>query len=127
MMRFQGIAVSSGVAIGKAVVIGQDVFSIPSQYVAADAVEQEISRFHQAVETAAKAIERNRDLVTQELGPKSGAIFQAHLEILRDQKIHADIERLIREKQYSPERACTEVLRRYADVFRRLPNPEFAE
>lgn len=126
-MRFQGIAVSSGVAIGKAVVIGQDVFSIPSQYVAADAVEQEISRFHQAVETAAKAIERNRDLVTQELGPKSGAIFQAHLEILRDQKIHADIERLIREKQYSPERACTEVLRRYADVFRRLPNPEFAE
>jgi len=127
MMRFQGIAVSSGVAIGKAVVIGQDVFSIPSQYVAADAVEQEISRFHQAVETAAKAIERNRDLVTQELGPKSGAIFQAHLEILRDQKIHADIERLIREKQYSLERACTEVLRRYADVFRRLPNPEFAE
>ncbi len=127
MMRLQGIAVSPGVAIGKAVVIGQDVFSIPSQYVAADAVEQEVARFHQAVETAAKAIERNRDLVTQQLGPKSGAIFQAHLEILRDQKIHGDIERLIREKQYSPERACSEVLRRFADVFRRLPNPEFAE
>jgi phosphotransferase system enzyme I (PtsI) len=127
MMRLQGIAVSPGVAIGKAVVIGQDSFSIPHQYVEADAVEQEIARFHQAVETAAQAIERNRDLVSQQLGPKSGAIFQAHLEILRDQKIHSDIEKLIREKQYSSEKACSEVLRRFADVFRRLPNPDFAE
>ena len=127
MMRLQGIAVSPGVAIGKAVIVGQDTFSIPRQYVEADAVEQEIARFHQAVETAARAIERNRDLVTQQLGPKSGAIFQAHLEILRDQKIHSDIERLIREKQYSPEKACSDVLRRFADVFRRLPNPDFAD
>ncbi|MGQ9504752.1 MAG: phosphoenolpyruvate--protein phosphotransferase [Thermogutta sp.] len=127
MMRLQGIAVSLGIAIGKAVVIGQDSFSIPRQYVEADAIEEEIARFHQAVETASQAIERNRDLVTQQLGPKSGAIFQAHLEILRDQKIHADIERLIRERQYSSEKACSDVLKRFADVFRRLPNPDFAE
>ena len=72
MMRLQGIAVSPGVAIGKAVIVGQDTFSIPRQYVEADAIEQEIARFHQAVEIAARAIEQNRDLVTQELGQNRG-------------------------------------------------------
>lgn len=127
MMRLQGIAVSPGIAIGKALVVGQDSFSIPREYVDADAVEQEVARFRQAVEAAATEIERNQELVTRQLGPKPGGIFQAHLEILRDPKLRSDVERFIRERQYSSERAVSEVLRRFAEVFRRLPNPTFAE
>ncbi|WP_347243032.1 phosphoenolpyruvate--protein phosphotransferase [Thermogutta sp.] len=127
MMRLQGIAVSPGIAIGKAVVIGQDIFSIPREYVEADAVEQEVARFREALQVAAREIENNRDLVTRELGPKSGAIFQAHLEILEDPKIREDVESLIRNRQYSSEKAASFVLRQFAEMFRRLPNPVIAD
>ncbi|GIX02643.1 MAG: phosphoenolpyruvate-protein phosphotransferase [Thermogutta sp.] len=127
MMRLQGIAVSPGIAIGKAVVIGQDSFSIPREYVEADAVEQEVARFREALQVAAREIENNRDLVTRELGPKSGAIFQAHLEILEDPKIREDVESLIRNRQYSSEKAVSLVLRQFAEMFRRLPNPVIAD
>ncbi|MEJ5342728.1 MAG: phosphoenolpyruvate--protein phosphotransferase [Thermogutta sp.] len=127
MMRLQGIAVSPGIAIGKAVVIGQDSFSIPREYVEADAVEQEVARFREALQVAAREIENNRDLVTKELGPKSGAIFQAHLEILEDPKIREDVESLIRNRQYSSEKAVSFVLRQFAEMFRRLPNPVIAD
>ncbi|MBC7352521.1 MAG: phosphoenolpyruvate--protein phosphotransferase, partial [Thermogutta sp.] len=127
MMRLQGIAVSPGIAIGKAVVIGQDSFSIPREYVEADAVEQEVARFREALQVAAREIENNRDLVTRELGPKSGAIFQAHLEILEDPKIREDVESLIRNRQYSSEKAVSFVLRQFAEMFRRLPNPVIAD
>jgi phosphotransferase system enzyme I (PtsI) len=127
MMRLQGIAVSPGIAIGKAVVIGQDIFSIPREYVEADAVEQEVARFREALQVAAREIENNRDLVTRELGPKSGAIFQAHLEILEDPKIREDVESLIRNRQYSSEKAARFVLRQFAEMFRRLPNPVIAD
>ncbi|ASV76966.1 Phosphoenolpyruvate-protein phosphotransferase of PTS system [Thermogutta terrifontis] len=126
-MRLQGIAVSPGIAIGKAVVIGQDSFSIPREYVEADAVEQEVARFREALQVAAREIENNRDLVTRELGPKSGAIFQAHLEILEDPKIREDVESLIRNRQYSSEKAVSLVLRQFAEMFRRLPNPVIAD
>lgn len=127
MIRLQGIAVSPGIAIGKAVVIGQDSFSIPREYVEADAVEQEVARFREALQVAAQEIESNRDLVTRELGPKSGAIFQAHLEILEDPKIRQDVESLIRDRQFSSEKAVSYVLRQFAEMFRRLPNPTIAE
>lgn len=127
MMRLQGIAVSLGIAIGKAVVIGQDSFSIPREYVEADSVEQEVARFREALQVAAREIENNRDLVTKELGPKSGAIFQAHLEILEDPKIREDVESLIRNRQYSSEKAVSFVLRQFAEMFRRLPNPVNAD
>lgn len=127
MIRLQGIPVSPGIAIGKAVVIGQDSFSIPREYVEADAVEQEVARFREALQVAAQEIENNRDLVTRELGPKSGAIFQAHLEILEDPKIRQDVESLIRDRQFSSEKAVSYVLRQFAEMFRRLPNPTIAD
>lgn len=126
-MRLQGIAVSPGIAIGKAVILGQDSFSIPREYVEAEAVEQEVARFREAVQVAAREIALNRDFVTKELGPKSGAIFQAHLEILDDPKIRQDVELLIRDRQFSSEKAVSYVLRQFAEMFRRLPNPAIAD
>lgn len=127
MQKLQGIAVSPGVAIGEALVMDNEGFRIPQRFVARDAVENEIERLDKAIAAAAAEIARNRDLVTKELGEKYGAIFEAHLQMLQDQRLRADLEELIRDRHYSPEYAVSRKMRHYVQVFQRLESSYLAE
>ncbi len=127
MQKLQGIAVSPGVAIGEALVMDNEGFRIPQRFVARDAVENEIERLDKAIAAAAAEIARNRDVVTKELGEKYGAIFEAHLQMLQDQRLRADLEELIRDRHYSPEYAVSRKMRQYVQVFQRLESSYLAE
>lgn len=117
MQVLQGIAVSPGVAIGEAVIIDQEGFRIPQRFVKRDAVDAELDRLTSAIESVAAGISKNRDTVSNQLGEKYGAIFSAHLQMLRDERLNQEFERLIRERHYTPEYAVSRTLRRYAKVF----------
>jgi phosphotransferase system enzyme I (PtsI) len=127
MQRLPGIAVSPGVAIGEAFVMGNEGFRIPRRFLTRDAVESELERLGRAIETAASQIEHNRDAVNLELGKEYGAIFEAHLQMLRDTRLRSELEQLIRERHYSPEYAVSRALRRYVKVFQSLDNSHLAE
>jgi len=127
MQILQGIAVSPGVAIGEALVIDNEGFRIPRRFVVRDAVEEELDRLGCAVDAVSREIEANRDAVAQELGEQYGAIFSAHLQMLRDKRLSAEIEQLVRERHYSPEYAVSRTMRRYAKVFQELPNALMAQ
>jgi phosphotransferase system enzyme I (PtsI) len=127
MQKLQGIAVSPGVAIGEALVMDNEGFRIPRRFLTRDAVDAELERLDRAITAVADQIERNRDAVSQELGREYGAIFEAHLQMLRDQRLRDELEQLIRERHYSPEYAVSRALRRYAKVFQSLGNSSFAE
>ena len=49
----RGIAVSSGVAIGPALLLDTEWFRIPQRYVEAEQVDAEVERLHEALEAAA--------------------------------------------------------------------------
>lgn len=127
MRKLQGIAVSPGVAIGEALVMDTEGFRIPRRFVARDAVDSEVERLNKAIASASDEISKNRDSVSQELGDKYGAIFEAHLLMLEDSRLRAELEELIRERHYSPEYAVSRALRRYAEVFQNLENRYLAE
>ena len=127
MQKLQGIAVSPGIAIGEALVVDNEGFRIPRRFVARDAVEHELERLDQAIGAAGQEIERNRDAVSRELGEQYGAIFSAHLQMLRDPQLRGELEGMIRQKHYSPEYAVSRALRRYAKVFQSLDNSYLAE
>jgi len=127
MQKLQGIAVSPGVAIGEALVMDNEGFRIPRRFVTRDAVEGELERLEGAVDAAADEIAHNREAVSQELGEKYGAIFEAHLQMLRDARLRSELEEMIRQRHYSPEYAVSRVLRRYAQVFQRLESSYLAE
>ncbi|HEY5314923.1 MAG TPA: phosphoenolpyruvate--protein phosphotransferase [Pirellulales bacterium] len=127
MLRLQGIAVSPGVAIGEAFVMDNEGFRIPRRFLTRDAVDAELERLGRAINAAAGQIERNRDAITLELGKEYGAIFDAHLQMLRDARLRQELEQLIRERHYSPEYAVSRALRRYAKVFQALENTNLAE
>ncbi|NQT12514.1 MAG: phosphoenolpyruvate--protein phosphotransferase, partial [Planctomycetes bacterium] len=117
MQRLQGIAVSPGVAIGEALVMDNEGFRIPRRFVSRDAVEDELQRLNNAISAAAEEIVRSREAVTEELGVKYGAIFEAHRQMLEDTGLRDELEEMIRERHYSPEYAVSRTLRRYAQVF----------
>jgi phosphoenolpyruvate-protein phosphotransferase (PTS system enzyme I) len=127
MQKLQGIAVSPGIAIGEALVIGNEGFRIPRRFVARDAIDHELERLDHAITAAGGEIEGNRDAVSRELGNDYGAIFSAHLQMLRDSRLRAELDGMIRERHYSPEYAVSRALRRYAKVFQSIESSYLAE
>lgn len=114
-------------AIGEALVIDNEGFRIPRRFVSRDAVDDELKRLDEASDAVAAEIERNRDTISQQLGEQYGAIFSAHLQMLRDPKLHAELVQLVRERHHSPEYAVSRALRRYAKVFQSLESSHLAE
>ena len=102
-------------------------FRIPRRFVARDAVEDELDRLDRAIEAASAEIEKNRDRVAAQLGDQYGAIFSAHLQMLRDPHLRSELETMIRDRHYMPEYAVSRVLRGYAKVFQSIEGHYLAE
>ncbi len=127
MQTLQGIAVSPGVAIGEALVVDNEGFRIPRRFVMRDVVDDEVERLNKALDFVATEIARDRDAVAAQLGSDYGAIFAAHLQMLRDRRMNEELTSLIRERHHSPEYAVRTVLRRYAKIFQELRDDYLAE
>lgn len=127
MQKLQGIAVSPGVVIGEALVLDDEGFRIPRRFVSRDAVEAELDRLGRAFADTEEQTRRHRETVAHELGEQYAAIFDAHLQMLGDARLRAELEDSIRTRHYSPEYAVSRVLRRYAKVFQSLDSGFLAE
>tara|TARA_Y100000766_G_scaffold283489_1_gene299227 strand:- start:93 stop:1832 length:1740 start_codon:yes stop_codon:yes gene_type:complete len=122
MLKLQGIAVSSGVTIGEALVLDSEGFRIPRRFVARSAVDTELQRLSNAIAESTTEIKKNRDAVREELGEQYAAIFDAHLAMLHDQRLQEELTSAVRERNWWPEYAVSRTLRRYAKVFQKLDN-----
>ena len=122
-----GIAVSPGVAIGPAFVLGIEDFRIPNELVCVDAVDSEIQRFRAALERVAQEISANEKLAAEHLGNEYAAIFNAHLMLIQDPKLVHQIEERIQDLHQSPEYACGRVLGKYAHDLQTLGNEYLAQ
>ncbi len=127
MIVKRGIAVSPGVAIGHALVMGADSFRIPQRFVSIDTIDAELTRFHAALDGVCEEVEQHEKLAAERLGAQYAAIFSAHLMVIRDAQLIAEIESLIRNKSFSPEYACSRVLRQYAKRFQNLGDHYLSE
>ncbi len=127
MHILQGIAVSPGLAIGEALVLDNEGFRIPRRFVAQDAVAGELDRLSKSMAAVSEQLRENRDEISAELGEEYGAIFAAHLQMLRDPKLNQEIQHLVKDKHHSAEFAVSKTLKQYAQVFQSLDNRFLAE
>lgn len=127
MEQFHGIPVSPGVAIGPAVVLDDEGYSIPRCHVHAADAAGEYDRLLAAVEAAARTLDANREKTSRELGDSTGSIFSAQLAMLRDPRLNAELRRRILESRHAADYAVSQVMRSYASALRRLGNPLLAE
>ncbi len=108
-------------------VLGADSFRIPQRFVAIDAIDAEIARSRTALDSVCHEVELHEKLAAERLGAQYAAIFSAHLMMIRDVHLIAEIESLIRNKSFSPEYASSRVLRQYAKKFQNLGDHYLSE
>jgi phosphotransferase system enzyme I (PtsI) len=127
MRVIRGMGVSSGVAIGRAVIVetrAQDVFRVPVQE---DQVDAEVARLMEAVEHARRDLENTRGEVGEDLGSDLAGIFDAHLLLLGDYKFLGRVEERIRSQKVNAEWAVHKTAEELDQRFAQMDNAYLRE
>src|SRR5512143_2224843 len=101
----RGTPVSSGVALGPALVVQWEVPAVPERPIDPSAVESEVARLHEALDWAREQLHAVRARAAERAGPEEARIFDAQLMILDDPDLLSGVERLISDNHFSAERA----------------------
>ena len=111
----KGTNVSSGICIGKAVIVEEKELVIRREAVADAAAE--VERFKGALDTTLKKTEElAADLATR-VGEKEAEIMQGHMMLLMDPMLTGEIETAITGESICAEYAIEQVCTTYADMF----------
>ncbi len=114
---FKGIAVSPGIAVGRAFVLMSEKFSVPKRPVAQGEIAEELARFERALAATTEEIMELRKSVAEHLDEEHAHILDAHLLVLEDVLlIRETMERVEREK-VCVEHVFSDVLEKLAQNF----------
>ena len=112
-LRRSGIAVSPGIAIGRAFLVGRDTLKSPRHHVEEDDVDTELARLRRAIASSDKQLQKVKDKLASS-NETDFHIISAHQLMLHDEHLADAAERYIR-----AERICAEWgLRRAVDDIR---------
>src|SRR4051794_19865099 len=103
----KGIGVSPGVVISTAVVLDAEDLYIPECHVAAGSTDNEIDRFHRAVENSIAEIVILREGIVAKAGKEIAGIFDVHVGILKDKSLLKQVETEIDKQQTTAEFAVS--------------------
>lgn len=123
MLTLHGAAVGRGIAIGRAFVLQRPAQEIPEYILPKDRVDDEISRFRTAVETARDQLQTLLARIPPGAPSELGGFIDAHLLMLRDPILIDAPVKSIREKRYNAEWALEVHSESLADVFDKMEDP----
>jgi phosphotransferase system enzyme I (PtsI) len=101
----RGVGVSPGVAFGPARVMRLDFPEVPDRAVPAAQVEEEVRRLREAVDVVVTALQELGQRVHERAGPEESRIFDAQIEMAKDEYFLQSVEQLIRNNKLSAETA----------------------
>ncbi|MFF2092757.1 phosphoenolpyruvate--protein phosphotransferase [Paenibacillus sp. NPDC058174] len=123
--QLQGIAASPGIAIARAVTIELEEY-IP-QKATIQQPEQEVARFHQAIEAAREQIEGIREATERKLGAEKAEIFEGHLLLLEDPELIDVVVENIENDAVNAEFALYEVSQSFIEMLSQLDDEMLRE
>lgn len=122
-----GIGVSEGIRIGKAYVFERISNINVNRDIAGEDIESEAKRFKNAVNQASCEVEDLISHSAEALGEGKIGILKGQKSILADPAYCPEIEKLIRQKLYSPEKAVKQVTDKFALIFENMKNDYMKE
>lgn len=123
----QGLGVSPGVAIGRAVCIESQPVEVYRFPLPTESVDAEVERFGCAVSQAEEELAVTRDKASRELGDELAAIFDAQSLLLADASFLSRVENRIRDEKVNAEWAIHKVAEEFAARFESLDDKRFRE
>ena len=124
---FQGLGVSPGIAIGRAVSIASQEHEIIRFPIPPDRIDEEIARLDEALGKAQAEIEAMRLKAGAELGAELAGVFEAHSLMLNDAAFVGKLRARIAEERVNAEWAVHETAEDLASRFARLEAERFRE
>jgi len=114
---FQGIAASPGFVIGRAYLFDVEEEAVTPHPIARQAVGAEIARFEDALIATRKELINIRQDLADRAGKKVTDLFEAHLLVVEDRSLIAEVVKGIEEKKLNAEYVFQEVIREYTRAF----------
>ncbi|HET6881787.1 MAG TPA: phosphoenolpyruvate--protein phosphotransferase [Pirellulales bacterium] len=122
-----GVAVSPGVAIGRACCLHEIFPGSEVELPDDDAVLRELARYDQAREQATRDLKALHQKVSNQLGQRAAAIFQVHESILHDPALTAKVQAWIVESRQTAPAALRRLLEEYTALFERTSDEYLRE
>jgi phosphotransferase system enzyme I (PtsI) len=127
MERIKGIAVSPGIIVGKAFLVGHAEQLVPHRTIDPREVPAQNERLQQGLTGASTEIGELRDRTLRELGVEPAKIFEFHAGLLKDRSLVAAIEKRIEQGMITAEQAVADQFRLLIEQFRRMGNEVFEQ
>jgi len=127
MNQLQGIPVSPGVVIGRALVLDRSLHRVPFSVLQPDEIPVELHKFDTAISKAKAEVVHDRDMVAETLGAEPAKIFEFHLGLLSDVNLVDPIRARIENEGVNAAFAVVEAFGALADKFRAMDNRVFRE
>ncbi|MCE7031867.1 phosphoenolpyruvate--protein phosphotransferase [Lysobacter sp. GX 14042] len=123
--QFQGQGASRGSALGRAWVRLPDVLEVGEQHIAADQVDAELERLHQAVGRVRAEMQALRERLQDALAPELGQFLDLHALLLEDPELLQGLDEAIRGQQLSADYALHLQRERITAGFRAMDDVYF--
>jgi len=125
MHIIEGVAVSTGVAYGKAILIKERKIEFDEKKISKDEIDTEVNRFDLAIKTLSKDID---DFIKQySFNKEDKEILETHKMILIDPEIYKGVTNLVKEQFLNLEQAITLYFNKTINFFKNLDNEFYAE
>lgn len=121
-----GIPAAHGIAIGRAYLVDRRRLKTPKRRLEPDEIDDEIARFHRAVDLSDRQLDRVKQKIELEEG-ESYNIIAAHQLILRDEHVVDEAVRYIREQGINAEWALLKTVEHIKEVFDAIADDYFRE
>jgi phosphotransferase system enzyme I (PtsI) len=112
-----GLAVSRGIAIGRAVLVASSRVDVAHYFVQASQIESEIMRVRQARNAVVEEIQRLQADMPKDAPHELTALLDVHLMLLQDKELENGVKHWISERLYNGEWALTTQLEVIARQF----------
>ncbi|MGE0351180.1 phosphoenolpyruvate--protein phosphotransferase [Hydrogenophaga sp.] len=126
-----GLAVSRGIAIGRAVIVASSRVDVAHYFIPVDQIESEIERLRQARNAVAEEITKVQhslhDLGPNDAHPELTALLDVHLMLLQDEQLTSGVKHWIIDRHYNAEWALTTQLEVIARQFDEMEDPYLRE
>lgn len=114
---YKGIGSSSGIAIGKALVLPELQWDLPDKEIEAADLAEELERLHEGVRLSLGELEYIKSEISDFVGSEESTIFDAHMAILDDPIFINEIQTLIQKDFRAAEVAVKETIDKFTNMF----------
>jgi phosphotransferase system enzyme I (PtsI) len=131
MELIRGIAVASGIVIGRAFLLGESEQHVPHRTIAPTEIPTETARLDAAVAAVIDDLrglkERTERQLADGVGTEAAKIFEFHIGLLKDRTLLVPMRKRIETKLVNAEVAVAEEFQKLAQQFRSMGNEVFRQ